>query len=85
MSEESAKKTIAKVLKTIAPEVDIETIDPDENLREAVDLDSVDFLNFLVGLHDELGVDIPESDYGELVSLSDIIKYLSEHASSSKV
>lgn len=76
MNNDNVKKSIAKVLKNIAPEADINTIDPDENIREELDLDSVDFLNFLVGLHDILGVEIPESDYGQLGSLSEIINYI---------
>jgi acyl carrier protein len=45
-------------------------------MREALDIDSFDFLNFLIGLDDELGVEIPEADYGKLVSLNDLLDYL---------
>jgi acyl carrier protein len=76
MSDDIARRAIIKVLGNIAPEAEVDKIEPNENLREALDLDSVDFLNFLVGLHDELGIDIPESDYGQLSTLSDIINYL---------
>jgi len=76
MSDDIARRAIIKVLGNIAPEAEVDKIEPNENLREALDLDSVDFLNFLVGLHDELGVEIPESDYGRLSTLSDIINYL---------
>ncbi|HKJ45586.1 MAG TPA: phosphopantetheine-binding protein [Balneolales bacterium] len=76
MSDDIARRAIIKVLGNIAPEAEVDKIEPNENLREALDLDSVDFLNFLVGLHDELGVEIPESDYGRLNTLSDIINYL---------
>lgn len=76
MSNDNVRRAIIKVLGKIAPEADLNRVEPNENLREALDLDSVDFLNFLVGLHDELGVEIPESDYGQLQSLSDIIGYL---------
>jgi len=48
-----------------------------EAVREALDIDSFDHLNFLVGLNEELGVDIPEGDYGQLTTLADIIHYLS--------
>jgi acyl carrier protein len=76
MSNDIARSAIIKVLGSIAPEADVAKIEPNENLREVLDLDSVDFLNFLVGLHDELGIEIPESDYGRLSTLSDIINYL---------
>jgi len=43
-------------------------------MREALDIDSFDFLNFLIGLHEELGVEIPETDYGQLTMLADMIQ-----------
>ena len=48
----------------------------DENVREALDIDSFDHLNFLVGLHERLGVDIPEKDYGRLNTVNEILQYL---------
>jgi acyl carrier protein len=77
MTEAQIKEVILKVLGRIAPEVDLDTLDPDANVREALDIDSFDHLNLLIGLNDELGVDIPEADYGQLTRLSDIISYLS--------
>ncbi|MBK8900909.1 MAG: acyl carrier protein [Anaerolineaceae bacterium] len=71
------KGTIFTILGSIAPEADFETLDPTVNLQEALDIDSFDFLNFLIALNDELGVEIPEADYGQLVSLNDIVNYLS--------
>jgi len=47
-----------------------------ENVREALDSDSFDFLNFLIGLHEELGVEIGGADYGQLTTLADMIRYL---------
>ena len=48
----------------------------DQPLRDQVDLDSIDFLNFLIRLHEILGVDVPEADYGKLVTLNDFVAYL---------
>ena len=45
-------------------------------MRDQVDLDSIDWLNFLLGLHGALGVDIPETDYAALVTLDDLVAYL---------
>ena len=45
-------------------------------LRNQVDLDSMDWLNFLLGLHEKLVVDIPEADYAKLVTLNDVLGYL---------
>ena len=46
-------------------------------MREALDIDSFDHLNFLIGLNEALGVEIPEGDYGQLTTLADIVRYLS--------
>jgi acyl carrier protein len=50
-------------LATIAPEADLDDVGPDEDLQEALDLDSMDFLNFLIAIARSTGVEIPESDY----------------------
>jgi acyl carrier protein len=60
----------------IAPEVRPETLDPTANLCDALDLDSVDFMNFVIGLHAALGVDVPEADHGKLASLDACVAYL---------
>jgi len=76
MSDDAIRDTVLEVLRRIAPEADLGTIDPGEPLREQLDLDSVDFLNFVVGLHERLGIDIPEADYGKLASIDDAVAYL---------
>jgi len=76
MNSSEIRDAIAQVLGTIAPEVDAASLDPKAPLRDQVDLDSMDWLNVLVGLHDRLKVDIPESDYKQLVSLEDLTNYL---------
>jgi acyl carrier protein len=78
MTEAEIRTIIIAGLSQIAPEADFEELSPTENIREELDIDSFDFLNFLIGLDDELGVDIPESDYEKLISLADLIGYLSE-------
>jgi acyl carrier protein len=76
MTEAQIKETVLKGLGAIAPEADLRTLDPNANVRETLDIDSFDFLNFLIGLNDTLGVEIPEADYGQLATLTDIIAYL---------
>ena len=71
------RQAILDTLQRIAPEVSPQEISPAQPLRDQVDLDSMDWLNFLVGLHARLGVDIPESDYRKLVTLDDLLRYLS--------
>ncbi|HXH11828.1 MAG TPA: acyl carrier protein [Alphaproteobacteria bacterium] len=77
MTEAQLKEIIFKVLGRIAPEADLDLLDPHANVRQALDIDSFDHLNFLIGLHEELGVEIPEADYGQLTTLADIVRYLS--------
>ncbi len=69
-------KTTLMLLQAIAPEVDVETLKLATPLRRQVDLDSMDWLNFLISLHQHFGVNIPESDYADLISLSDVVNYL---------
>jgi len=76
MSETEIRHAIFEALRKIAPEADLEQVQPNENLREALDIDSFDFLNFLIGLHQRLGVEIPEADYGKLTTLSGLIRYI---------
>jgi acyl carrier protein len=60
----------------IAPEVEPSTLKPSALLRDQIDLDSMDWLNFLIALNKRLGVDIPETDYGQLVSIDALLDYL---------
>ena len=71
---------ILSVLTTIAPEVETDEISDDALLRDQVDLDSMDWLNFLIGIHKRLQVDIPEADYKSLRTLADVIGYVKQHA-----
>jgi acyl carrier protein len=76
MDEQTLKQKILDILVSIAPEVEPDEIRPTRTLRSQVDLDSMDWLNFLVALHEQLKVEIPEADYQKLVSLEDLIRYL---------
>ena len=76
-TEDRIRSTIFEVLGKIAPEADARSLSPDDDLRQALDIDSFDFLNFLVGIDEKLGVDIPEQDYGKLRTLKSIVDYLS--------
>lgn len=74
--ENDVRGEILSVLTTIAPEVDPDDITDDALLRDQVDLDSMDWLNFLVGVHKRLNVDVAESDYASLRTLSDVVRYV---------
>ena len=68
------------MLTTIAPEVDPDDIRDDILLRDQVDLDSMDWLSFLRGIHRKLYVDIPETDYASLRTLADVVGYVEKNA-----
>ena len=76
MSEDEIKKIIFAELKKIAPDTAPEKLQPDENIRQALDIDSFDSLQFLVALNDELKIDIPEEDYGKISSLNALVRYI---------
>jgi len=70
------RQSVLETLRRIAPEISPDELKPTAPLRDQIDLDSMDWLNFLVALHDKVGVDIPEADYTKLVTLDDILAYL---------
>jgi len=76
MDESTIRDAIARTLASIAPEVSLEQIVATVPLRDQIDLDSMDWLNFIVGLHEQLHADIPEADYRKLRTLNDLIAYL---------
>lgn len=76
MTNQELTQTIFDLLGQIAPEADASTLNPDEDMRAALDIDSFDFLNFLIGLNESTGVEIPEADYGQLTSLNALVSYV---------
>ena len=77
MTRDEIRAAVLATLGTIAPEADLATLADDTALRDELDLDSMDFLNFVIALHDALRVEIPESDYPRLATLNGCIEYLS--------
>ena len=80
MSEDEIKAAIFAGLHKVAPESEPAKLRSGDNIREVLDIDSFDFLNFLIGLHDKLHVEIPEADYGKLMSLAEMVAYLQTRA-----
>lgn len=76
MKRDQIRRVALEELSNIAPETDPATIPADVPLREALDIDSMDFMNFVIALHDRLKVDIPESDYGKIGTLDALVQYL---------
>jgi acyl carrier protein len=79
MSDIDIGRVVLEELNNIAPEVDLAAVDPTADLHEAIDIDSMDFLNFVTALHHRLGVDIPELDYPKLITIDGTIRYLQAH------
>ena len=76
MTEVDLRAVLQEELGNIAPEVDLQTLDPSADLRQALDIDFMDFLNFVIAVHHRLGVDIPELDYPKLITLDGAVTYL---------
>ncbi|HYA07780.1 MAG TPA: phosphopantetheine-binding protein [Xanthobacteraceae bacterium] len=84
MSDIDIRKMLQEELNNIAPEVDIAGVDPTADLRDVIDIDSMDFLNFITAVHHRLNIDIPEIDYPKLVTLDGAIAYIAAKLESSK-
>ncbi|MGZ3509110.1 MAG: acyl carrier protein [Vulcanimicrobiaceae bacterium] len=84
MTDAQIAGAITDTLHRLAPEADLSRLHPDDDIRETLDIDSFDFLNLLVGLHDRLGVDIPESDYNRVRSLKALTEYLATRVRTAK-
>jgi acyl carrier protein len=76
MTDDEARELVRSILHQVAPEANLDEVAPGEMLQEALDLDSIDFLNFAIGLHEATGLEIPERDYPRLATLEGCIAYL---------
>lgn len=77
MNETEIRALVGRALLDIAPEADLSQVGADEDLRDALDLDSMDFLNLAIALHESTGRDIPEADYPRLRTLAGMAAYFS--------
>lgn len=78
MTKDETMRILAEVLAGIAPEAELATVKPEEDLREALDLDSMDFQNLVIGLHERTRLPIPEEDYPRLFTLEGMVAYFAE-------
>lgn len=76
MTKEEIRATVLRILGEIAPEADLNQLKPDVSFRDQLDIDSMDFLNFVIALDEELHVSIPESEYAKLSSLDSSVALL---------
>lgn len=79
MNKDQARTTLAEVFRRIAPGVDLAAIDPRAELRYELDIDSMDLLNAVIAIHERTGVEIPDTDYGEIETLDGFVEYLVSH------
>jgi acyl carrier protein len=78
MTDDDIRATVLRLLTEIAPEANSAEIEPDVNFRDQLDVDSMDLLNFLIAMHREFAVEIPERDYGKLTTVNECVTYLGE-------
>ncbi|MCZ7679014.1 MAG: acyl carrier protein [Sandaracinaceae bacterium] len=76
MTHEEIRAVVVSALSDVAPESDPGAIDPSADLREELDIDSMDFLAFVTALHDRLGVSVPERDYPAVGTIDGAVRYL---------
>lgn len=79
MTDDEMEMLVRRAVGEIAPEVDLGEVDAGEDLRDAVGLDSMDVLNLAVVLHRATGVDVPERDYPQIVTIAGCVAYLQAH------
>lgn len=77
-TDEEIRRAVEEALHRVAPEVEVRTLSGNSDLREEIDLDSMDMLNFFVALHERLKVDIAESEYGRMTTLDGCVATLRE-------
>ena len=80
MTPSEIRRMILDLVGEIAPEADTSRLGDDEDMREALDLDSIDFSNLVIALHERTGRDIPDAETHRLYRMRDAIAYLGSGA-----
>ena len=78
MTRNDLRAAVLDALHRIAPEMEPAALQPDAAIRQQLDIDSMDALNFFIRLHEKLGVEIPEADYPKLNTLNECVDYLAK-------
>lgn len=76
MTPSEIRQSVLQALSEIAPEADPATVRTDLGLRDQLDIDSMDSLNFLIAVHEQLQVDIPEADWARLQTIDELVEYI---------
>ena len=77
-TEQELRAVVISVLADVAPDIDPSAVDPDTDLVEQLDIDSMDFLNIIVAINERTGIEIPERDYPKLSTVNDAVSYLAQ-------
>jgi acyl carrier protein len=80
LTSSAAYEALRQSIAAVAPEADLAAVAPRESLREALDLDSMDFLAVVERVATATGVTVPESDYLAVDSVEDFVRYLEQRA-----
>jgi acyl carrier protein len=80
MTDDAAEQVVREVLAQIAPEADFDSIDRSAQLQDELDLDSINFIDLMAGIHERTGVDIPERDYPLVATFDGCVSYLCSHS-----
>lgn len=80
MTPEQARETIFEVLGDIAPEVDADQVDDGRDLTEQLDLDSMDYLTWMIGISEATGIEIPQRDVSQFITVGGAVSYLVAHS-----
>lgn len=78
MNESEIRNTIIKLLKKVAPDTEPEKLNPDDNIRTTLEIDSFDYLQFIVSIDEQFHIDTPEEDYGKIETINTLSQYLTE-------
>ncbi|WP_269527211.1 acyl carrier protein [Coraliomargarita parva] len=76
MTEDDVKQIVIDIINEIAPDEDTTDLKAEVSLREQMDLDSMDFLDIVMELRKQHGIEVPEEDYPKLASLASCAEYL---------
>ena len=79
MPDNLLQRRVLLTLKSVAPEIDAERVDPKQSFHNQLGIDSIDYLNFIVGLEERFGIRIAEPDYPQLSTLDGCLEYLRQH------
>lgn len=79
LTPDEIRETVLRLLGEIAPEADQTTLKPDVSFRDQLDIDSMDFLNFVISIHKTFDVEIQEADYSKYGTLNSCVEQLSGH------